>query len=196
MLRLRGRPCFRPAAGLCAGAAPLTLEAFGLPFREQTMNIEDVQPLSRARVQGMSSTEYDEAEMAIIHRIIQIAEKHCAENGVELKIDKKPTTYWFLFGCNLDAALIPHAGLLGDAKYLAFLRRLFEEIFDFLMFAYDGEPAYTIHELSRAFGSSISTGPVLPMLLPARAHPILAAVSEIADAEHEELMRRQDQMGY
>jgi hypothetical protein len=144
----------------------------------------------------MSSAEYDQAEMAIIHHIIRIAEKHCAENGVELKIDKKPTSYWFLFGTNLDAALIPHAVLLGDAGYLAFLRRMFEEIFDFLMFAYDGEPAYVIHELSRAFGSGISTGPVLPMLLPARAHSVLTAVSEIADAEHEELMRRQDQMGY
>ena len=160
------------------------------------MNIEDIQPLSQSRLQGMSSTERDEAEMAIIHRIIQIAEKHCAGNGLELKIDKKPTSYWFLFGIDLDAALIPHAGVLGDAKHLAFLRRLFEEIFDFLMFAYDGAPAYAIHELSRAFGSRISTGPVLPMLLPARAHPVLAAVSEIADAEHEELMRRQDQMGY
>lgn len=160
------------------------------------MDIEEIRPLSRARIQGMSSTEYNEAEMAIIHRIIRIAEKHCAESGLELKIDRKPTSYWFLFGSNLDAALIPHAGLLGDAKHLAFLRRLFEEIFDFLMFAYDGAPAHTIHELSRAFGSRISTGPVLPMLLPARAHPVLAAVSEIADAEHEELMRRQDQTGY
>jgi hypothetical protein len=160
------------------------------------MNIKDIRPLSRARLQGMSSTEYDEAETAIIHRIIQIAEKHCAGNGLELKIDEKPTSYWFLFGCNLEAALIPHAGVLSDARYLAFLRRLFEEIFDFLMFAYDGAPAYTIHELSRAFGSKISTGPVLPMLLPARAHPVLTAVSEIAAAEHEELMRRQDQMGY
>jgi hypothetical protein len=160
------------------------------------MNIEDIQPLSRARIQGMSSAEYDEAEMAIIQCIIQIAEKHCAGNGLELKIDRKPTSYWFLFGTHLDAALIPHAGVFTDAKYLAFLRRLFEEVFDFLMFAYDGAPAYTIHELSRAFGTRISTGPVLPMLLPARAHPVLTAVREIADAEHEDLMRRQDQMGY
>jgi hypothetical protein len=160
------------------------------------MNIEDVRPLSRARIQGMSSTEYDDAEKAIVHRIIQIAEKHCAENGLELKIDRNPTSYWFLFGCDLDAALIPNAGILADAEYLAFLRRLFEDVFDFLMFAYAGEPAYTIHELSRAFGSRTGTGPVLPMLLPARAHSVLAAASEIADAEHEDLMRRQDQMGY
>ena len=46
------------------------------------MDIKDVQPLSRARLQGMSSAEQDEAEMVIIHRIIQIAEKHCAENGL------------------------------------------------------------------------------------------------------------------
>jgi hypothetical protein len=160
------------------------------------MSIEDIQPLSQARVQGMSAAEYDDAEKAILHHVIQIVEKHCAEYGLELKIDKKPTSYWFLFGVDLDAALIPHAGVLSDAGYLAFLRRLFEEIFDFLMFAYDGAPAYTIHELSRAFGFSISNGPVLQMLLPARAHPVLTAVREIADAEHEELMRRQDQMGY
>ena len=160
------------------------------------MNIKGIQPLSRARLQGMNSGEYEEAETAIIHRIIQIAEEHCAEAGLELKIDKKPTSHWFLFGINLGAALIPHAGILSDAKYLAFLRRLFEEIFDFLMFAYDGAPAYTIYELSRAFGSGIGSGPVLPRLLPARAHPILTAVSEIAEAEHEEHMRRQDQMGY
>ena len=144
----------------------------------------------------MTSAAYDDAEVAIIQRIIQIAERHCAGKGLELKIDRKPTSYWFLFGCNLDAALIPHAGILGDAEHLAFLRRLFEEIFDFLMFAYDGAPARTIHELSRAFGSRIGTGPVLPMLLPATAHSVLAAVREIADAEHEELLRRQDQMGY
>ena len=160
------------------------------------MNTEGIEPLSRARLQGMSSSEYDEAEMAIIHCVIQITEKHCAANALELKIDKTPTSYWFLFGINLDAALIPHAGLFGDPEYLAFLRRLFEEVFDFLMFAYDGAAAHTIHELSRAFGSRTSTGPVLPMLLPAWAHPVLAAASEIADAEHEDLMRRQDQMGY
>ena len=160
------------------------------------MSIEDIQPLSQARVQGMSSAEYDEAEKAILQHVIQIVEKHGAEYGVELKIDRKPTSYWFLFGVDLDAALIPHAGVLSDAGHLAFLRRLFEEVFDFLMFAYDGAPAYTIHELSRAFGYNLSTGPVLPMLLPARAHPVLTAVSEIAAAEHEELMRRQDQMGY
>jgi len=144
----------------------------------------------------MSSSEYDEAETAIIQCIIQIAEKHCAEEGLEVKLDRKPTSYWFLFGMDLSAALIPHVGILSDAKYLAFLRRLFAEIFDFLMFAYDGAPAYTIHELSRAFGSRIGTGELLPMLLPARAQPVLTAVREIADAEHEELMRRQDQMGY
>lgn len=160
------------------------------------MNIKDIQPLSRARLQGMSSSEYDEAETAIIQCIIQITEKHCAEDGLELKIDKKPTSHWFLFGSDLSDALIPHAGIFSDAIYLAFLRRLFGEVFDFLMFAYDGAPAYTIYELSRAFGSRISTGPVLPMLLPARAQPVLTAAREIADAEHEELMRRQDQMGY
>lgn len=160
------------------------------------MNIEDIQPLSRARLQGMSAIEHDEAETAIIGRVIQIAEKHHAANGQELKIDKKPTSYWFLFGLDLDAALIPHAAVLSDAQSLAFLRGLFEEVFDFLMFAYDGAPAYTLHELSRAFGSRTGTGPVLPMLLPARAHPVLAAVREIADAEHEDQISRQDQMGY
>jgi len=160
------------------------------------MNITDIQPLSTARLQGLSSTEIEKAEASIIHCVIQIAEKHCAEAGLELKIDKKPTSYWFSFGIDLSFALIPHTSRLGDASYLAFLRRLFEEIFDFLVFAYDGAPAHTIYELSRAFGSGVNTGPTLPQLLPARAHRILTAVSEIAEAEHEDLMRRQDQLGY
>ena len=160
------------------------------------MNIKDLQPLSKARLQGMSSTEVENAQAAIIQCTIQIAEKHFAEAELELQIDKRSTSYWFLFGNNLRAAVVPHANMLGDTKYLAFLRRLFEEIFDFLVFAYDGAPEYTIYELSRAFGSGIRTGPILPLLLPPRAHSILTTVSEIAEAEDDELRRRQDQMGY
>lgn len=144
----------------------------------------------------MNSKEAEQAEAAIIRRVVQIAEKHCAAAGVELKIDRNDTSYWFSFGSDLREALLPHTDMLKDATHLAFLRGLFAEVFDLLVFAYDGAPAYTIHELSRAFGAGISTGPILPLLLPDRARRVLERVREIAEAEHEEEMRRQDQMGY
>lgn len=112
-----------------------------------------IQPLSATRLAKMSSGEIDRAEAAITQHICQIAERHYGAVGLELKIDKEPTSYWFLFGVKLRSALIPHTRVLDDGKHLAFLQALFEEIFDFLMFAYDGAPAYAISELSRAFGS-------------------------------------------
>ena len=160
------------------------------------MNVHELQPLSQARLQSMNSKEIERAEAAIIRHVLQIAEKHCAEAGVELKIEKRETSYWFSFGSDLRVALLPHTNMLKDETHLAFLRGLFAEVFDLLVFAYDGAPAYTIHELSRAFGAGISTGPILPLLLPGRARPILEKVREIAEAEHEEEMRRQDQSGY
>ena len=136
------------------------------------------------------------AEADIIQSVIEIAEKHCAHAGREFKIDKSRTDYWFLFGSNLHTALISHCNVLKDARYMDFLRRVFEEIFDFLMVAYDGEPACTIYELSRAFGSCIDGGPTLPRLLPAKAKSVLEKASEIAGAEWEEERRRMDQSGY
>jgi len=135
-------------------------------------------------------------EADIIQGVIEIAERHCAEAGREFKVDKGRTDYWFLFGINLQQALISHCNVLKDASYLEFLRRVFEEIFDFLMVAYDGDPAYTIFELSRAFGSCIDGGPTLPRLLPAKAKSVVEKAREIAVADWEEERRRQDQMGY
>lgn len=160
------------------------------------MEINDIQPLSQARLRNMSAEEIDKAETIIIQHIVRVTEQHCAEAGWELKMDKKPTSYWFLVGLHLHAALIPHIRVLDDTRYFAFLRGLFEDVFDLLIFAYDGAPAYPIAEMTRAFGSGLNSGPTLPRLLPARARPLIAAADDILDAQHEDYMRRLDQMGY
>jgi hypothetical protein len=154
------------------------------------MNFEDVEPIRDARRGRMSYEASDDAEATFLQCVIQIAAEHFAAAGMELTIDKKRTSYWFLFGVNLRSALIPRANMLEDEKYLALLRGLFAEVFDFLVYAYDGSPAYTIHELSRGFGSGMA------QFLPERAKPVLMEVCRIAEAENEELRYRQDQMGY
>ncbi len=144
----------------------------------------------------LTGEEYDKAVTAIIEYILQITERHFAQAGRELQIDRGPTSYWFLFGLRLHSALIKHTDVLQDADYLAFLRGLFADIFDFLMFAYEGKPALELAELYRAFGSGITCGPILPLLLPVTAQPIMAEVDRILEEYYEEERRRQDQMGY
>jgi len=144
----------------------------------------------------ISAQDEEKAVTAILQHTIQIAERHSAQVGRILQIDRTPTSYWFLFGVRLSSALIPHTDVLRDTDNLAFLRGIFAEIFDFLMLVYDGDPAWELSELHRAFGSGITCGPILPLLLPERAQPVMEEAERILDAAHEEEMRRQDQMGY
>ena len=114
---------------------------------------------------------------------------------------REPTPSWFLFGLNLAGALIPHTDVLDDPDYVAFLRGLFADLFDFLVVVYRGDPARELAELYRAFGSGIRCGPVLPLLLlpeGARAGvaAVMAEVDRILEAHYEDERRRQDQMGY
>lgn len=132
-----------------------------------------------------------ESETAIIGYVVQTVEEHFRQVGRQVLLDKTPTSYWFLFGLRLYSALIPDVQMLHDPDYLAFLRDLFAEIFDFLMYTYEGNPAPTMAELCRALGSS-----TLILILPERARPQIEKMDAILDAHYEEDRRRQDQMGY
>lgn len=166
------------------------------------MNISDIEPIKKgsaldpAKSVADAMREYDAKVTAIIAYIMQMAEQHFAEAGLELRINEEPTSYWFLFGVSLDCALIPHTRVLNDPGYLALLRALFEKIFDFLMYAYCGDPAAELSELYRAFGSGLDCGPILPLLLPASAQTVMVEVDRILDAYYEDSRLRADQMGY
>lgn len=141
-------------------------------------------------------TKETESEAAIIEYLVQIVDERVRQAGQNVLWDKGSTSYWFLFGLRLKGALIPHVNVLNDPDYLALMRDLFAEIFDFLMYAYRGDPALEMAELYRAFGSGIRCGPILLRLLPERARPQIEEMDEILDAQYEEDRRRQDQMGY
>ena len=64
------------------------------------------------------------------------------------------------------------------------------------MYAYGGNPAEQMAELHRAFGSGIRCGPILPLLLPAKAQPVIDEMNRILQEWYEDERRRQDQMGY
>lgn len=173
------------------------------------MDINGIQPLTEERLKAMDYSEIRQAEAIITQQVIQIAVKHLkqhsAEAGLESRedetpiyeslLDKSPTS-WSMLGMYLHSDLIPHVRVLEDAEYLAFLRAMFAEIFDFLMFAYDGAPSYQVAELIRAFGSGLNKGPTLLRLLPDRANSIIVEADQILDEQHEEYLRRLDQMGY
>jgi hypothetical protein len=142
------------------------------------------------------SNDPDAVGKAILQHVTRIVEKHFSQAGRDLPLDKNPTSYWFLFGVRLSSALIPHTEVLKDPAYLAFLRGLFAEIFDYLLVACEGNPAVEMAELYRAFGAGMDGEPILPLLLPERAKPVMAEMDRILAANHEEDMRRQDQMGY
>jgi len=162
------------------------------------MDIDEMRAIiqNSKRPGGATAQEEDSAVAAVIQQVIQITEKHFAQAGRALQMERTPTSSWFSFGVRLRSALIPHTDVLHDADTLAFLRSLCAEIFDFLMFVYDSGPAREMAELDRTFGSGIRCGPILPLLLPDRAQSVMAEMNRILDADHEEEMRRQDQMGY
>lgn len=140
--------------------------------------------------------EGDRTATAIIGYTTRIIEEHFARAGRDLNLDNRPTDYWFLYGVHLSSALVPHADVLDDPTYRAFLRAIFADIFDFLLFACEGDPAYELAELHRAFGSGIRCGPILPLLLPDRARDVMEEVDRLLTEWYEEDRRRADQMGY
>jgi hypothetical protein len=133
---------------------------------------------------------------AVLRYAARMAEAHCVRTGRDFPMDREPTSSWFLFGLHLHGALIPHTDVLSAPEYLAFLRELFADLFDFWMVACAGHPAPQMAELYRAFGSGIHCGPILPLLLPERARPQIEEMEQILEAQYEEDRRRQDQMGY
>lgn len=184
------------------------LIGFGGSYDEQTLTrLSDREAIGylegetgHARETGTTGTspgpDEDAAARAAIVYATRMAEAYFARAGRDFPLRGQPTSSWFLFGLDLHGALIPHADVLSDPGYLAFLRELFADLFDFWMIACAGNPAPQMAELYRAFGSGIRCGPILPLLLPERARPQLEAVDAILEAQNEEDRRRQDQMGY
>jgi hypothetical protein len=157
---------------------------------------EPVNPQIPDTPQTPLARDGEAAVQAIIRRVADIAAAHFARAGRDFHLDTEPTTYWFLFGLHFQSAIVPHADVLSDPDYRAFLRGLFAEIFDLLMVAYEGNPAYELAELYRAFGSGIECGPILPLLLPGKARPVMEEMDRIREAQYEEDRWRADQMGY
>lgn len=164
-----------------------------------------VVPFTRERRAALSWREAQAVEAEFIQHAFRIVEAGCAAGSafellptltLDTLLNQPAPNDWWMAGLRLHGALIRHANELKDARKLAFLRQRFAEIFDFLLFAYDGDPAYPMAEMDRAFGSGIECGPILKLLWPVKAAEAVAAADRISAAEHEEQLRRQDQMGY
>jgi hypothetical protein len=129
--------------------------------------------------------------------VIEIAERHFQAAGEVFK--KVEPSSWFHFTIFFPHSVVPHCDRLLEPKFLAMARALLAEVYDFLLFAYEGEEglALPLSHWLRNFGSCIGQpGSTLTRLLPAKAAPALAAADEILTREHEEEMWRQGQMGY
>ena len=132
-------------------------------------------------------------EVEVMQCIVGIAKKHAAMAGRELHFGTTDTSDWFRFGGNLKDAILPEKRLLNDPNYLAFLRGMVAEIYDFLHRVYAGDPSKQIYYLLDSFGWD---GQPFAQLLPDRATPALWKARDIAEGAAEEQRLRDDQMGY
>ncbi len=151
------------------------------------MSFEDFELLTRTSIDRLS------VESQTMDRVVSIAIKHAALAGRALAIADADKSDWSSFGSCFKEAILPDTSALENPRDLAYLRAMVAEIYDFLHYAYAGDPSQQIYCLLDSFGWD---GQPFARLLPDRAKPALWKARDIAEAAAEDQRLRDDQMGY